>query len=128
MLLEAACGGEARIIKLPLARNRMLIWELDWSPLLPFLMNGRISIAERALGFHASLAQALLSQARAVREEQGHFTIGLHGSVFQNRVLLEQAIMWLAQDGFDVRLAHRMPANNASISLGQILEAQIKLL
>ncbi len=127
MLLEAVCGGETKIIKLPLVRNRMLVWELDWSPLLPFLMNGRISIAERAQGFHASLAQALLSQARAVREEQGDCTIGLHGNVFQNRVLLEQAITLLVKDGFDVRLAHQVPGNNASISLGQILEAQIKL-
>lgn len=127
MLLEAACGGEIKIIKLPLVRNRMQVWELDWSPLLPFLMNGKISSVERAQGFHASMAQALLDQACAIRQEHGDFIIGLHGSVFQNRILLEQTIILLKQNKFDVRLAQQIPCNNAAISLGQIFEAHTKL-
>ncbi|MBI3546785.1 MAG: carbamoyltransferase HypF [Gammaproteobacteria bacterium] len=129
MLLEAACDGEADAdaVDLPLTRNRLDVWETDWSPLLPFLMNERISIAERASGFHASLAQSLLLQARMIRDQHGAVVIGLNGSVFQNRILLEQVLLLLSKDGFNVRLPHQIPCNNTGISFGQIIETRTKL-
>ena len=73
--------------------------------------------------FHASLAHGLLRQARALREETGLRHVGLAGGVFQNRRLTEEALGLLAADGFDVRLAERLPCNDAALSFGQLVEA-----
>jgi len=128
MMLEAACADEkAEAIPLPMALNRQGIRETDWAPLLPFLMNEKHSLAERADGFHASLAQAIVAQANAAREEHGGLTVGLSGGVFQNRVLTEHALTLLHASGFDVRLTHEIPCNDAGISFGQIIEARMKL-
>lgn len=128
MMLEAMCTGDnAETILLPMGRNRQGILETDWAPLLPFLMDDKYSIAERANEFHRSLAQVLVTQANAVREEHGELAVGLCGGVFQNRVLTEAAITLLRGNGFDVRLAQQIPCNDAGISFGQIIEARMKL-
>ena len=124
MMLEAACTGSmAQAIALPLTRNHHNLWETDWAPLLPYLMNSKLTVAERADGFHTSLARALVAQANALREEHGELTVGLGGGVFQNRVLTERAMATLRENGFDVRLVHQVPCNDAGISYGQIIEA-----
>lgn len=128
MLLEAACSDtEVPAVALPMARNRHGLWETDWAPLLLFLMNSELTVTERADGFHASLVQALVSQANAVREEHGELAVGLGGGVFQNRVLTERAVVALRKNGFDVRLMHQVPCNDAGISYGQIIEARTKI-
>lgn len=128
MLLEAACTEDgAQAILLPLARNRQNLWETDWAPLLPFLMNAKLTVTERADGFHASLARALVAQANALREEHGELAVGLGGGVFQNRVLTERAFAALRENGFDVRLMHQVPCNDAGISYGQIIETGARL-
>ena len=124
MLLEAACQGESRPVALPLTRHPNNIWETDWSPLLPRLLDEQSTVGRRAALFHASLAHALLEQAQQLRAEHGDFHVGLAGGVFQNRVLTEQALLLLAQHGFDARLPARIPCNDAGISAGQIFELQ----
>jgi hydrogenase maturation protein HypF len=106
--------------------NRQGIRETDWAPLLPFLMNEKHPLAERAGGFHASLARAIVAQANAAREEHGELTVGLSGGVFQNRVLTEHTLTLLRASGFDVRLTHEIPCNDAGISFGQIIEFRMK--
>jgi len=128
MLLEAACAdNDVEAVPLPTARNRDGLLETDWAPLLPFLMHAKRPVAERAAGFHASLARALVAQANAAREEHGELTVGLTGGVFQNRVLAEQALNLLRRNGFDVRLTHQIPCNDAGISYGQVVEARARL-
>jgi hydrogenase maturation protein HypF len=123
MLLESAASASAEAIALPLARDAHNLWRSDWAPLLPMLMDCGRTAGERAAAFHASLAAALLAQARALRDEHGAFAVGLAGGVFQNRVLTERAIALLGEDGFDVRLGEQIPANDAGIAWGQIIEA-----
>jgi hydrogenase maturation protein HypF len=43
--------------------------------------------------------------------------------VFQNRRLAEAALALLSADGFRVRLSLALPANDAGIAFGQIVEA-----
>jgi hydrogenase maturation protein HypF len=126
MLLEAACQGEAQPVALPLARHHNGIWETDWAPLLPRLLDDQCAAGARATLFHTSLAHALLEQARQIRAEHGDFCVGLTGGVFQNRVLTELALQRLAQHDFDVLLPERIPCNDAGISVGQIIELQGK--
>jgi hydrogenase maturation protein HypF len=122
MLLEAICSTDTAGVSLPLAPDAEGVLRSDWAPLLPYLLDEQRSVGERAAGFHASLAQALLDQALALRELQGAFVVGLVGGVFQNRVLTERAVTLLRTNDFEVRLAITLPCNDAGISFGQVIE------
>jgi hydrogenase maturation protein HypF len=122
MLLEAA-ATEGEALALPLVRAAAGRWETDWSPLPPMLMDEARTVGERAAAFHASLAGALLTQAENVRAERGAFAVGLTGGVFQNRRLAEAALRLLADAGFEVMWGENIPANDAGISFGQVIEA-----
>ncbi len=122
MLLEAACTGQADAIDLPLTRGTNGVWQTDWAPLLPVLLNNRDSVETRANVFHASLATALLRQARRARDEHGITHIGLGGGVFQNRVLTDQACSLLENDGFVIHLPKDIPVNDGGLCAGQVLE------
>lgn len=123
MWLEAASEEGAAPIALPLERGADGIWRSDWAPLLPVLLDDAVGVGERGGIFHASLAAALLAQARQVRAQTGVRVVGLTGGVFQNRLLAETAGRLLAADGFRVLMAELVPANDAGLSFGQLVEA-----
>ena len=123
MWLEAACDDVAPLVRLPLTMRRDGIWQLDWAPLIPFLLDAALPVGTRAAGFHRSLAHALLDLALRVRQSQAVQYVGLSGGVFQNRVLTERAVSLLESHNFAVKLAMRIPVNDAGISFGQIVEA-----
>jgi len=129
MLLEAtvnteeAAGNEQALTPLPVKLNDQGLYQSDWRPLLACMLNPALTIGERAEVFHRSLARTLLDQALAVRKQDGRFSIGLGGGVFQNRRLTEYSVALLEQHDFDVRLGTRVPINDAGISFGQIIQA-----
>lgn len=123
MYLEAVCDGEAAAVALPLARDAGGVWRSDWAGLLPVLMDEARPVAERAAVFHASLAATIVEQARGARREHGRFAVGLAGGVFQNRLLVEQALTGLKENGFEVYLNNRIPVNDAGLSYGQVIES-----
>lgn len=118
-----ADGQAARSTVLPLRTHADGRLETDWGPLVARLCDDAVAPAQRARAFHATLAHALLAQARALRSRHGPFTVGLSGGVFQNRLLTEHAIALLEADGFTVHLPATVPYNDAGLSYGQILEA-----
>jgi hydrogenase maturation protein HypF len=121
MALEAAATDDADLISLPLAQRDGL-WVSDWEPLLELLQNAALSAGERAAMFHATLAGAVLDQARAARAAHGVSRIGLTGGVFQNRVLCEQVARLAEDEGFGVFLPERVPCNDAGLAFGQLIE------
>ena len=121
MLFEALCGEPGRNIELTLEKSDNLLI-INWEPLVDAMLDSTLSVSARASLFHASLAQALLQQARSIREEHGVNTVSLSGGVFQNRVLSEQALALLSADGFKVHLPELIPVNDAGISFGQVIE------
>lgn len=124
MHLEAlSSGAEGEAITIPLLLEKE-IWRGDWSALLPMLMDARLSKARRSAHFHSSLADMLLDQAKRVQEKYGIHHVGLTGGVFQNRRLMELVIQRLAAADFDVLIPEQLPVNDASISFGQVVEAQ----
>ncbi len=128
MWLEAASNISGHIsifpsIDLPLSRDNNGLWLSDWAPLLPMLTNTDLAPSTRGQCFHASLALALLTQARQIQKEHHFVAIGLTGGVFQNRLLTEQIIALLETEGYKVLLPERIPGNDAGISFGQIIEA-----
>lgn len=122
MYLEAAAGATDAQQCLPLRRRGDGLIEADWAPLLPLLGDQRLSLAQRAGQFHASLAQVLVAQTLAVREGHTFDAVGLAGGVFQNRMLTEQAVTQLTARGIRVLLPERLPGNDAGISFGQVIE------
>jgi len=124
MRLEALCETPQAPIELPLEQDAAGLWRTDWTPLVAMLVDDQQSVSVRAGRFHASLAQALVDQAVAIRAETGVQHIGLSGGVFQNHRLTDCAMRLLAERGFDVHLPCRLPLNDASISFGQLIEAE----
>jgi hydrogenase maturation protein HypF len=114
--------GEEPVV-LALHRRADLVWQSDWAPLVPMLLDPSRSPGRRAAAFHASLARALVDQARHIREVAGDFAVGLAGGVFQNRRLSEGVLLALAQAGFRAYLPIRIPCNDAGLSFGQAIEA-----
>ncbi|MDT8406125.1 MAG: carbamoyltransferase HypF [Methylococcales bacterium] len=96
---------------------------IDWRPLLNFLRDETFSIAQRALGLHLSLAQAICNVVQTMAKQQTVGQIGLTGGVFQNRLLSQQTQKLLEAAGFKVYLPKRLPMNDGGLSYGQLVEA-----
>jgi len=121
MMLEAASQEVGEIIPLPIDKKQG-IKEINWAPLIHKLLNTHDSVSSRAASFQASLADSLRTLACLIREEKGVTQIGLSGGVFQNRVLCERVFSLLHAENFKVFLGKQLPANDAALSFGQIIE------
>ena len=122
MFLEALCREAREPVKLPLNQDKRGVVRTDWQPLLAMLTDAGRSKTWRAEVFHSSMAFALLEQARRIRADAQIDQVGLCGGVFQNRILTEQAVSLLEDDGFRVYLATELPCNDAALSFGQAAE------
>jgi hydrogenase maturation protein HypF len=123
MLLEALCTTRREPVYFSLARDEAGLWRSDWQPALAMLRDESLGRNERAETFHASMALALLQQARRIRDTHRVDYVGLTGGVFQNRFLTEQVLDMLGHNGFRVVLADVLPCNDAALSFGQAAEA-----
>ena len=122
MQLEAIAAAEGLAIPLPLRQSGDLL-ELDWAPLLPWLMDTGRSVPQRAADLHHSLAQGLHDLAQALATRHEFQQIGLCGGVFQNARLARLARDTLQAAGFRVFIPEALPLNDAAISFGQIIES-----
>jgi len=95
---------------------------INWESLIRVMLDSTLTVKQRALLFHNSLAHNLLQQAKYVREKQGVNIVSFSGGVFQNQVLTEKAIALLTAEGFEVCLSELIPVNDAGISFGQVME------
>jgi len=129
MEFEALCKNLDTVsdnhLKLELTRSGNIL-RTDWQPLVPVMLDSSLSINERASLFHASLAHALLQQAKTIREKHNVNTVSFSGGVFQNRVLTEHAMSLLSKNNFKVHLSELIPVNDACISFGQVIEYGFK--
>jgi hydrogenase maturation protein HypF len=73
-----------------------------------------------AARFHNGVVDVLARACAAGRDETGLGTVALSGGVFQNVVLTSRLAARLRADGFAVLTHHRVPPNDAGISLGQV--------
>ncbi len=72
-----------------------------------------------AARFHNGVAALIVDAASRLRDTTDLKTVALSGGVFQNMFLLERAVSGLEAAGFEVLTHHRVPPNDAGISLGQ---------
>lgn len=124
MRLEAATQGAAPAdaAALPLAMDAGGVLRADWAPLLAPLLDAGRPVAERAALFHESLAQTAVAIARALREHHQIAGIGATGGVLQNRRLADRMAALFAAAGDELALPARLPANDACIAFGQVVE------
>ena len=130
MLLEAMAArhgnmDDSSLIPLKLSQEGD-VYHVDWSLLIPMLVDESRPQPERAARFHLSMAHSLLQQAIRLREDTGVNTIGLAGGVFQNRVLTEKCLELLKVNDFETTMPLLIPVNDAGISFGQIIEYGFK--
>ncbi|MDR3504736.1 MAG: carbamoyltransferase HypF [Acidocella sp.] len=116
-LLEALAGPFPDAVHLPMHEVGG-IWEADWASLVPMLLDDTLPKSERAARFHAALAATGVEITRLV----GAKTVGLAGGVFQNRKLAESLLARLRAAGITAHLGRRIPANDAGLSFGQVIE------
>jgi hydrogenase maturation protein HypF len=119
MALEfAAAGGDQEAYTLPLQEGTPLI--LDWEPLVRALIEdvrAEVPAGVIAARFHNTLARGIVEVARRAGEER----VVLTGGCFQNKRLTEQVILGLTEGGFRPFWHQRLPPNDGSIALGQLM-------
>jgi hydrogenase maturation protein HypF len=123
MYLENIAVGSAEAIELPLNQDTNGLLTADWRPLVKALLQVDVSVAQRAMQFHVSLAHSIVAQALRIHSQVPFDSIGLTGGVFQNKLLAELSVAQLTAAGFDVHLTERLPCNDGGIALGQLVES-----
>jgi hydrogenase maturation protein HypF len=94
-------------------------WVLDWAPAIETLLrdvDAGVPPGAIAARFHNTLANMIVAVAERVAEPR----VALTGGCFQNRYLLERAVMRLGASGFRPYWHQRVPPNDGGIALGQV--------
>jgi hydrogenase maturation protein HypF len=96
--------------------------EIDYRPALIEAIESRlrgIPSTDIARAFHRGLATATARMAARLALQEKADAIVLGGGVFQNRLLVEDVLGILNEDGPPVWTNHEVPPNDGGISLGQ---------
>lgn len=123
MRLEALADDTDEAIAMPMTPAEGGLLRVDWSPLLPMLLNDALPAARRAAIFHNSLADTIVSQTLWLREHYPCAGAGLTGGVFQNHRISERVAQQLGAAGVPVYLPQTAPCNDGGLSFGQVVEA-----
>ncbi len=93
-----------------------------WQALLKDL-DKDLTPAVIATRFHLGLATSIVAMIEAILKTQKLETIALSGGVFQNKILLQQAVAQLESKKYKVLIHQQIPANDGGIALGQAMIA-----
>ncbi|MFP4154504.1 MAG: carbamoyltransferase HypF [Halothiobacillaceae bacterium] len=121
MWLESQATNDPTTIELPWI-DKGPTRQLDWSPLLDWLIDPDRDAGEKSSLFHHSLARAVGELAGELAGSHAVHHVGLTGGVFQNRRLTEACCRQLESRGLEPELHRQVPCNDAGLSLGQIIE------
>jgi hydrogenase maturation protein HypF len=90
-------------------------------------LEGRVDVATVAARFHNAIAAATAGACVLAAQRLGTETVVLSGGVFQNRRLLGQTSLLLADAGLRVLTPERLPPNDGGIAYGQLAVAAARL-
>jgi hydrogenase maturation protein HypF len=124
-IADEETGRNTGPVDLPISRESSGLLVVDWKPLIPALLNKGVSVPQRAMQFHQSLARSIVAQAQHIHASTPFDRVGLTGGVFQNKLLAELAVSQLAAAGFNAYLPEKTPCNDGGIALGQLAEAAL---
>ena len=82
-----------------------------------------VSIGVISARFHNGVAALIEETCVLLRERHGLATVALSGGVFQNLLLMNQAVRRLEDRGFRVLVHSSVPCNDGGISFGQAVVA-----
>jgi hydrogenase maturation protein HypF len=119
MLDSSPADGAAA---LPLAPDSEGVLRADWAPLVPLMLDASRTVAERAALFHECLALTAVAVYAALCGRHGIAAVGATGGVLQNRRLADRMTTLFDAAGMSLGLPERLPANDACIAFGQVLE------
>ena len=122
MLQDEADGAGVTATALPLRADADGMLRADWAPLVAPLMDACRTVAERAELFHETLALTAWAVYSALREHHAIGAVGATGGVLQNRRLADRMQAIFADRGVPLALPARLPANDACIAFGQVVE------
>ncbi len=71
--------------------------------------------------FHNAIVNISVICVKTIRQETSCNTVALTGGVWQNMTLLGKMTRRLDQEGFRTLIHHRVPTNDAGISIGQLV-------
>jgi hydrogenase maturation protein HypF len=80
---------------------------------------GADEACDLALGFHRTVAAAILAQCEGARAAHKTSTVALSGGVFQNKILMEETLALLRAHDFETYCNIAVPPNDGGIALGQ---------
>ncbi|MHC9234534.1 carbamoyltransferase HypF [Pseudooceanicola sp. 502str34] len=98
---------------------------IDPAPMLHALLTDKSTDPIRAARFHAGLARAFASRARALVERGEARAVALSGGCYQNALLLDLTARALAD--LPLLLHRETPANDGGLALGQAVIALTRL-
>jgi len=128
---QAAMELEALAIqygKLPQSKQFAIVDEhgcLDLYPILPAILCSK-SIQEGAAVFHSELVDGLIRWILEITKQQNTQHVVCSGGCFQNRIIRNALYEGATKEGLLVHYPKQVPANDAGISLGQVLIASLK--
>lgn len=103
---------------------------LDVRPTLQAIVHDlcrELPLSRIAGRFHFTIAAMLTAACNLARERYAIEKVALSGGVFQNRILLEEILMRLRAQGFQVYTNRRVPPNDGGLCLGQAAVAAARL-
>lgn len=119
MELEFALDGlDTELVYQVAYHNEMV----DWEPMIREIVDEVLSGADRrriAAKLHNTLVEVIVAESVWAAEER----VILAGGCFQNKYLTERALRRLTDKGFRPCWHQRVPPNDGSIALGQVLAA-----
>jgi hydrogenase maturation protein HypF len=116
---DDACGEATA---LPLAGDQDGVLRADWAPLLAPLLDASQSVGARAALFHECLASTAVAMHAALARQYAIAAVGATGGVMQNQRLADRMTALFAAAGIALALPSRLPANDACIAYGQLIE------
>jgi hydrogenase maturation protein HypF len=95
---------------------------IDWQPMILKIfddLKSQTSIGIISAKFHNTLVEIIIHVAKKIGEPK----VALSGGCFQNKYLLERAILKLQAADFKPYWHQRVPTNDGGIALGQVIAA-----
>jgi hydrogenase maturation protein HypF len=93
---------------------------IDWQPTILAILNDistKIPLPTISVKFHNTLVETIITMAKYIGEQK----ILLSGGCFQNKYLIEKTIRRLQQENLTPYWHQRIPPNDGSIAIGQII-------
>ena len=122
MALEFAARHTGTIEGYPFTLSTTSPSVFDWRPMVRSIVREQrqgVPSDVIATKFH----QTLVNMAAAIVQRMGIAQVVLTGGGFQNRLLSQQTIHRLRQDGFNPYWHQRVPPNDGGIAVGQVVAA-----